>query len=161
MAELPDPNAVVTALLANGWTTAGGEKGKYVRLANPPGWPGKSITVPVDESAADFGILMEDVLTELADGDLNGRRAAAVMAAINPTTSGVPAQVVKEATDLVYDLWTGADGVAPLLAFTMHGVGYPDGAPRSAAAVVDLVAPIIYDAGARAAGLTTTTHTTR
>jgi hypothetical protein len=150
MADLPDPNAVVTALTRNGWTVAGGQPARFVRLAVPPGWPGKTITVPLDKSAGDFGDLMGDVLAELADGDLNGRRAAAVLDTINPTTSGVPAQVVKEATDLVYDPWTEPGCERPPLVFLMGSHGYPEGAPRSAAAVVAMVAPLFYEAGKRA-----------
>ncbi|GAA2360940.1 hypothetical protein Cme02nite_38370 [Catellatospora methionotrophica] len=82
--DLPDPERVVSALIAAGWTYAGQRTGLYKRLY----WPGvtdlrgRSIVIPLNSDFADYHDLMTAAPGELELAAEVGRIAAAALAAI-------------------------------------------------------------------------------
>jgi hypothetical protein len=96
-----DPQQLVTALLAAGWTDRGGRAGLYRRL----GWPRderRSVLVPLDRDYGDFPDLMAAVLGELEETAQLGEDAAAVLALL----AGQQPVVPDEPDPLDYAMWT-------------------------------------------------------
>ncbi len=82
------PDDLVAALLAAGWTTAGGQAGKYTRLnwpITPDGRP-RSAIVPLDPSFGDYGDLLNGTLAELTLLAQLGALAGQVLATVLPNT---------------------------------------------------------------------------
>lgn len=72
-----DPERVVAALIAAGWSVAGKREGAYVRLVGPGEsiGCGRSLLVPLNPENADHQELMDAALMELV-GDVRRGRAA-------------------------------------------------------------------------------------
>lgn len=77
----PEPDALTAALLAAGFTVAGGRAGGYTRLHWPHTRDGRdwSVLVPLDKTAGDYDLMMEAVLGELGKLAQIGRTAQAVL----------------------------------------------------------------------------------
>lgn len=91
-ADLPDftgsvePDQLIDALRAAGWTDAGGRSGLYVRLAWPSTVDGRprSTSVPLDKTAGDYPDLLNGSIAELAHFAKLGALAQQVLAGLLP-----------------------------------------------------------------------------
>lgn len=76
-----DPDRVVAAFLAAGWTVAGKRSGIYTRLVGPGDEinNGRSVLIPLNQSSDDYQELMDDALMGLVDDVTRGRAALRVL----------------------------------------------------------------------------------
>jgi hypothetical protein len=87
-----DPERVVAALIAMGWSVAGKREGIYIRLVGPGDeiGRGRSLLVPLNPENADHQELMDDVLMTLVDDVTRGRAAMRVLYSLRgPTVTEV------------------------------------------------------------------------
>lgn len=69
-----DPERLTALLQQSGWQLIGGRRGHYNRLTPPEGvggigWLRRSLIVPLDRAADDFGDVMAEALTDLSELD--------------------------------------------------------------------------------------------
>jgi hypothetical protein len=83
-AAWPDPQDLIDALTAAGFTVAGGRTGGYTRLNWPHTRDGGpwSVLVPLDRTACDYDLMMEAVVGELRLVAARGRTAQAALDAL-------------------------------------------------------------------------------
>lgn len=74
-----DPARLIAALETAGFGRVGGRAGVYSRHRVPGSEPARTLVVPLDRSAPEYGEMLTNVLAELGSAAQVGRQAAAVL----------------------------------------------------------------------------------
>ncbi len=87
MTAYPDPQDVIAALTAAGFTVVASAAGLYTRLHWPQTHDGRarSVLVPLDGTFADYADRMDEILSELRHVAEIGRTAQTVLDALTTT----------------------------------------------------------------------------